>query len=529
MGYQAPYQQPQPNLQPSLPPQTFYPPPQPQTEKLPPKELQYVPITTTTTTTTTTAAAMRSNQSPINSSTNLDSPYANLSRNNFSSASSGSGSTNIINGYNIESPDKNNGNIANNAINNNIKFDSQPLIRMESGPSAPNDGFGSIHQFGEELFTGYGENPYEETRTTSNSASFGNTKHTILLDDDDDDDPFGALYGLPQTEAKSTQKVSNSQNNVKDNKDNSADAFEYIPKPKEHIFDWEDKLSNKKDKTTINDLLLTGQIIIPLDDFTCDICCEYTCMQFFQQELQTLGCFPGDFSEFRSQCPAIQLSTCLHTFCLTCIKDHVENYIIYQLPQADVKRIPCLECTEWITQQELRTILNPDDYDKFEKNQFEWSLLGNSNIYKCITPNCANIIEKSGALIADPRLGGFNPRFHCDECHVTQCVSCLVPWHANKTCKEYKAFIAEQEALKSSDLLSNAQDFNMNSSQFRQCPQCHIMIERAYGCAKVKCLCGYGMCFICGSAGAKCKCTGTNHVFFDNKTGRGTRDITNQQ
>lgn len=356
--------------------------------------------------------------------------------------------------------------------------------------------------------------PQQQPRSPQN-------ENNLIFDENDPDyDPFlvlNALQTLSQPPAPNPQQYSHNQQ-PHQQQQQQQQAPLIPPKPKTNP------------TTTVNDLIQSGQLIPPLEDFECPICAEMTFIEFFRQEFAFLGCFPGDMDEFRVQCPALQLSTCLHTFCFSCLTAYVTNYIESDLVQAQIKRIPCMEsdCGAWITQTELRAILTQAEYAKFEQQQLEWSSLGQENMYKCITPNCPAIIEKAGDLIGDERTGRLNPKLICPQCHVPQCVKCGIAWHMNQTCKEYKTKLAEQDAVKSSTFLSKAADFDASSPQFRQCPRCAIMIEKVTGCDKVKCLCGYGMCWVCGSPGAKCQCTKGNHVFYDNVTGHGTRDISNK-
>jgi hypothetical protein len=50
----------------------------------------------------------------------------------------------------------------------------------------------------------------------------------------------------------------------------------------------------------------------------------------------------------------------------------------------------------------------------------------------------------------------------------------------------------------------------------RQCPRCHLHIEKLDGCDKMECVCGCRFCFKCATANATCRCTPSRHVFFDN-------------
>ena len=51
----------------------------------------------------------------------------------------------------------------------------------------------------------------------------------------------------------------------------------------------------------------------------------------------------------------------------------------------------------------------------------------------------------------------------------------------------------------------------------RQCGNCGARIAKVPGgCNMMECLCGYRFCYSCGSQGAQCSCSPSNHYFWDN-------------
>ena len=61
----------------------------------------------------------------------------------------------------------------------------------------------------------------------------------------------------------------------------------------------------------------------------------------------------------------------------------------------------------------------------------------------------------------------------------------------------------------------------MIKTGIRQRRRCGSAIQKAEGCLKMKCRCGYRFCFSCGSENAQCNCTPCDHGFIDNITGYG--------
>ena len=54
----------------------------------------------------------------------------------------------------------------------------------------------------------------------------------------------------------------------------------------------------------------------------------------------------------------------------------------------------------------------------------------------------------------------------------------------------------------------------------RQCHGCKAYVSKVEGCDKFQCRCGYRFCWACGAKDANCRCTGREHVFWDNVTSK---------
>ncbi|XP_047340173.1 E3 ubiquitin-protein ligase RSL1-like [Impatiens glandulifera] len=96
----------------------------------------------------------------------------------------------------------------------------------------------------------------------------------------------------------------------------------------------------------------------------------------------------------------------------------------------------------------------------------------------CPFPKCSALMSKSEGVenVDYEELSG-GERL-CVVCYKVFCVNCMVPWHENMICSEYKRrnhdVLAEVKALA---------DVNL----WRQCRRCNHMIELAAGCYHIVC------------------------------------------
>ena len=84
--------------------------------------------------------------------------------------------------------------------------------------------------------------------------------------------------------------------------------------------------------------------------------------------------------------------------------------------------------------------------------------------------------------------------------------------------------VAERHLKRERDEAASAEA--LSGSQYRQCPGCKNGLEKLRNtCNKFQCRCGCRFCWKCGALGdangnATCRCTGSDHVFWDNEKNR---------
>jgi len=202
---------------------------------------------------------------------------------------------------------------------------------------------------------------------------------------------------------------------------------------------------------------------------------------------------------------------CHHRFCHSClstwIKDRVES--------GQVSSMKCCAdgCNRELSEQELTHLMDNVTAMRYRRYKRMQQLSTDPRVLFC--PN-------AGCEVALFCMDGQNrPALKCPDCDGKWCFNCKTAWHPGQSCAEYKRSLymeGEKKALEG--LVENERAFleKMESMEARQCAQCGSWVEKSEGCDKMTCRCGFQFCQKCGSVGARCSCTGRNHIFFDQAT-----------
>jgi hypothetical protein len=116
--------------------------------------------------------------------------------------------------------------------------------------------------------------------------------------------------------------------------------------------------------------------------------------------------------------------------------------------------------------------------EKYNLGMFEvWKQDPANTRITCIAPECAAI------ALPDETAPGF-PQVSCNTCAVRFCARCLVPWHTDVTCTEYKAkHVDEQMTDTEKETLKL-----MQIKDGKRCPNCFLVIEKDGGCDSMFCV-----------------------------------------
>ena len=175
---------------------------------------------------------------------------------------------------------------------------------------------------------------------------------------------------------------------------------------------------------------------------------------------------------------------CLHYFCDQCIK----KYLTYQINNGIVIDIKCLMagCPHLYTSEEIRANVSNEVYRKYLRFYgIQIKIRNPEKVYiNCPFVDCDELVDvtniSEGNVI-------------CGIGHVF-CRECLkIGGHskANSFCKKNELNLDLFNELKQ----KNPSNIHQN---YKQCPECKVLIEKNDGCNQMKCLnCGYSFCWLC--------------------------------
>uniref|UniRef100_A0A6U3T8X9 RanBP-type and C3HC4-type zinc finger-containing protein 1 n=1 Tax=Ditylum brightwellii TaxID=49249 RepID=A0A6U3T8X9_9STRA len=221
---------------------------------------------------------------------------------------------------------------------------------------------------------------------------------------------------------------------------------------------------------------------------------------------------------------SVQLSSCTHTFCETCIRQYITDKIqngqvlSTQLTCPSVDPTPCnvpldpvLDICPCFSSSSSTSEEEKQKYDELQKHYERLSLQRyielENDMACCPTPKC------TFTFVWDED----NRKLICPLCDNTYClVCCASPWHFGMTCESYQ----ELHGPPITRLLANAttteedKEFVKFAQQakLRQCPKCQFFVEKKDGCDAMHCRCNFVFCFKCGGVRKQEDMTANNGV-----------------
>ncbi|XP_064941873.1 E3 ubiquitin-protein ligase RSL1-like [Musa acuminata AAA Group] len=196
---------------------------------------------------------------------------------------------------------------------------------------------------------------------------------------------------------------------------------------------------------------------------------------------------------------------CLHRFCFSCMKQHVE----VKLHHGILPGCPQDGCEVKLDTEGARKFLPPRLLEIMGQRLKEASIPATERVY-CPYPRCSALMSRSEAIC--PQLESSFKKVNvdasglrkCSKCNGSFCIRCKVPWHERLSCSDFKRLNPHLHP-EETKLQSLAKQ-----KLWRQCVKCNHMIELTEGCFHMTCRCGYEFCYTCGAEWKNktqtCKC-----------------------
>eukprot|EP01107_Rhizomastix_libera_P014561 TRINITY_DN471_c0_g2_i2.p1 TRINITY_DN471_c0_g2~~TRINITY_DN471_c0_g2_i2.p1 ORF type:complete len:377 (+),score=95.05 TRINITY_DN471_c0_g2_i2:409-1539(+) len=203
--------------------------------------------------------------------------------------------------------------------------------------------------------------------------------------------------------------------------------------------------------------------------------------KMLQQELdsKTYGCLVC-FDEFKIE-EMYTVDDCDHRFCWDCILSQVRT----QVDSGNVEPKCCAaNCKHIFGYEELRLILgqrDPAELEKYEKFLLRKAIEKIPGSICCPKRGCDNM------MIVEPGM----TMARCPTCKFAFCVNCKEGWHDDFTCQQYQQWKVENSQ-------SEKRFQEWKNLHTKQCPHCHVPIEKNQGCNHMTCRsCHHEFCWLC--------------------------------
>ncbi|CAH8857173.1 unnamed protein product [Trichobilharzia szidati] len=173
--------------------------------------------------------------------------------------------------------------------------------------------------------------------------------------------------------------------------------------------------------------------------------------------------------------------SCGHRFCPDCWC----SYLTVKIEEGLSIDIKCMSvgCNVLVIEDFLLTLLkNSPVKDKYLNLLFQRMVESHPSLRFCVGFNCPMLI----CALEEPKAR----RVQCERCHSEFCFMCSEAYHAPTSCATLKHWL-----VKCRDDSGTA---NYMTAHTKDCPSCHVCIEKNEGCNHMKCsICHYEFCWVC--------------------------------
>lgn len=172
--------------------------------------------------------------------------------------------------------------------------------------------------------------------------------------------------------------------------------------------------------------------------------------------------------------------TCDHSFCKDCWSMHFET----QINQGISTSICCMapKCDVRVPEDlVLRLLCRPQLRMRYQHFAFQDYVKSHPELRFCPGPNCQIIIRSQDI---SPK------KAICEACKSSFCFQCGNDYHAPTDCQVIKKWLTK--------CADDSETANYISAHTKDCPKCHICIEKNGGCNHMQCFsCKHDFCWMC--------------------------------
>lgn len=172
--------------------------------------------------------------------------------------------------------------------------------------------------------------------------------------------------------------------------------------------------------------------------------------------------------------------SCGHMFCAQCW----DVYCQVQIQQGITTGIECMgkDCDILVPEDFLCSVLSkPELRDRYSQLAFYDFVKSHPSLRFCPGPNCSVIVKAKESKAK---------KVFCPTCKTCFCFRCGIEYHAPTDCDVIKKWLTK--------CADDSETANYISANTKDCPKCHVCIEKNGGCNHMQCSkCKYDFCWMC--------------------------------
>ncbi|SBS90091.1 IBR domain protein, putative [Plasmodium ovale curtisi] len=183
---------------------------------------------------------------------------------------------------------------------------------------------------------------------------------------------------------------------------------------------------------------------------------------------------------------------CGHRYSKECWAGYLKTSVESEFEE-DILNKQCIngECKVFVKKNDWKILCDEMVYKRYKQVLLNIYIRTNPNLSKCPNGSCEYVVE---LLTLDEVSSNTNGRYNRGStplcrCGYQFCFACSRESHRPVTCIMVDRW---NDLLKKDD--NNVAWMKIHT---KRCPSCYKSIEKASGCMKVKCICGFSFCWLC--------------------------------